>query len=86
MKTSHSPLNSFIIDIHIFLNEICFVLSISQGHCYVKDLAANVKRFPAFIPNGDYYMILIFYTKLNDTDNTLLNLKLFAEVKTLRSG
>lgn len=55
-----------------------------QGHCFVRNLTSNLKRFPAIIPSGAYYIWLIFFTKINDTDHTILNVKLFADVKTIR--
>lgn len=36
------------------------------------------------MPNGEYYMWFLFYTKKSDADHILLHVKFYAEVKTIR--
>lgn len=36
------------------------------------------------MPSGAYYMSFMFHTKLNNTDHRILNMKLYADVKTIR--
>lgn len=71
---------------HFFRFSLFLPGFILQGHCYIKGLAANVKNFPAFIPAGDYYIVMIFYTKINKIDDVLLWLKPMARVKTVNFG
>lgn len=81
ISTCRGPVSPSATELHSHFG--CKLKSF-QGHCFVKDFSPNTRRWPSIMPNGEYYMWFLFFTKKSDVDHILLHVKFYAEVKTIR--